>query len=693
MADGAKTLGSVKLGTKRGLSGEDLRRFGLEMNPFSSNHDSKFLLRSSPLRRALKALRGFLDAETRLMVIVGEPGVGKTAAIDAMSREIEDGIRTARIMNPPSSWSELGQEIGEQLKLSRGRLSPGSMVADQVPAQTYRVIVDRAEQLGEDSVKHLGAYLDLKASEGRQVHRLQIVLVAREVTSAPVFTWLSDRAHSRIELATLQPEQTRDYVDRRVQIAQLIATPIFSSDALDRIADAAGGNPRSINRLCSAALTLAASRGSSTVDAETVGTASRRLSEGASPAAASAIKSSAPAAAMPAPEVNRNLPPDSFDELLEEPSVSTRVAVLETEASKSNGRSHAALAVLCVVLLGVIAGGAAFLYFNQPPPPEPPIVQIIEVPVEKIVEVPVEVLVEVVKIVEVEVPVKPKPRAPKPQPKKIAKVVKVVPPPAKPAPKPEVVPEKPELGPIPPAATVLDRAFAKSYPGDHTRMVEIFQHGKDGVTLTQTLKLARIKRKSRTLTIGVLTGDVSSDVHEVESRFLSIETGALEDERFGYRPASGTVEHLKGGRGEDPFYGNSFHYDDFRVRQSKHYLIHSIERTQIEDQYFYSVSAKPRFRAAYERVDFIVDSQDYALVEIHFFQGLGLRPYRILQYPRSDMKAIGRGLVPMRMISRDFRTNRIDEARVVKVKPGNRLDPKLFTLTRMRDAKFEIPNL
>ena len=111
MANGAKTLGSVKLGTKRGLSGEDLRRFGLEMNPFSSNHDSKFLLRSSPLRRALKALREFLEAETWLMVIVGETGVGKTAAIDAMSREIKDGIRTARIMNPPSSWSELGQGL------------------------------------------------------------------------------------------------------------------------------------------------------------------------------------------------------------------------------------------------------------------------------------------------------------------------------------------------------------------------------------------------------------------------------------------------------------------------------------------------------------------------------------------------------------------------------------------------------
>jgi hypothetical protein len=122
-------------------------------------------------------------------------------------------------------------------------------------------------------------------------------------------------------------------------------------------------------------------------------------------------------------------------------------------------------------------------------------------------------------------------------------------------------------------------------------------------------------------------------------------------------------------------------------------VIHGIERSRVEDRYFYAVSAKPRYRARYERVEYVIDAMDYALVEAHYFRGLGLRPYRVLQYPRADMEAIGKALVPMRIISRDFETDRIDEARVVKLSVDQSLDRKLFTLNRMQEEAFEIPGL
>ena len=76
-----------------------------------------------------------------------------------------------------------------------------------------------------------------------------------------------------------------------------------------------------------------------------------------------------------------------------------------------------------------------------------------------------------------------------------------------------------------------------------------------------------------------------------------------------------------------------------------------------------------------------------------FFRGIGLRPYRILQYPRSHMKKIGSALVPMRIVSRDFENSRIDEARVEKVLTDRPLDRKLFTLSRIQDESLEIPGL
>jgi hypothetical protein len=122
-------------------------------------------------------------------------------------------------------------------------------------------------------------------------------------------------------------------------------------------------------------------------------------------------------------------------------------------------------------------------------------------------------------------------------------------------------------------------------------------------------------------------------------------------------------------------------------------LIHGIERSRVEDDYFYVVSVKPRYRAKYEKVEYVINAMDYALVEVHFFRGLGLRPYRILQYPRAYMEEIGEALVPMRIISRDFENSRIDEARVEKVSTDRTLDRKLFTLSRMQDEEFGIPGL
>lgn len=685
---------------------EVLNRFGLTADPFSEAHDPHFLLRSKPLLRALESLHHFVGEGANLMVVVAEAGVGKTALIDAISREFKDGIRAAKISHPAGSWAELSQQIGAQLRLPGGRLTPGAMAAEQGCAQTYRLIVNHAEELSDESVKHLGAYLDLQAAPGKFVHRIQLILMTREQMKAPLLAWLERRAHPRVDLGLLDGDQTRRYVDRRVQLAQAAQRQVFTEDALSRIAELANGNPGAVNRLCRAGLEVAASRGRTDVDAETVGTAARCSVTANSPAEAPAAHASPPPTTTATPPITTAAAADAtaseaapffLDDVASERPAQPRVEILESNMSESQGRSQTVWVTICALLLGVIAGGAGFLYFSEPPPVPEPVTKIVEVPVEvvKIVEVPVEVVkivevpVEVIKIVEVPAPAKAKPRPPKPPPVKVAKVA----PPAAVAPPPVVVPRKPGLGPIPPAAEVLDRAFAKSRPGDHTRLVKILEHGDDGAQLTQTLKLARIEQQSRTLTLGVLTGDVSSDSHEVESRFFSIETGDPEDERFGYRPALGKVEPLKGGGKTDPFHGNSFQYDDFRVKSSGQFLIHGIERSRVEDEYFYVVSVKPRYRARYERVEYVIDAMDYALVEVHFFRGLGLRPYRILQYPRAYMKEIGEALVPMRTISRDFENSRIDEARVEKISIDRPLDRKLFTLSRMQEEGFEIPGL
>ena len=675
-----------------GIDVETLGLLGLSRDPFARRHQPDFLLRSKPVRGALDSIRAALDAEDNIVLVCAPLGAGKTALMDATRREFKDGIRTALIHDAGATWAEIGQQIGKQLRLSGGRLSPGAMTANEGPVFTFRVIINRAERLSVDSLKHLAAYLELDGGSAKRLHKLQLIALANPSEDSRLFDWLESRRYASIELELLDAEQTRRYVARRVQIAQEVSRQLFSSDALERICQLTQGRPGQINSLCAAALTLAASRGSTTVDAEMVGTAARRNEPApkiAAPLPPPAASLSRPTPTPGVPVVDAaSAPVDLFAEVEEEaPAVTSssepRVDVIQKDGEERMQSGGMLWPTLCALLLGIIAGGGAFLYLQEPPPALAPITKIVEVPVEVPVEVEVEVEVEkrvevpveVVKVVEV--PAKPRP--PKPR--------KVVPPapPAKPAP---VVAKKRTLGPVPPAAVVLERAFSKARPGNHTRRVELIHHAETGSKPIRELSLSRLEQRGRTLTLGVVSGEQAG-----EHRFLSIEkAGQLEDDRFGYRPARGEVEPLRAGKGEDPFAGTSFNYSDFRVRRADQFVLHGIERTRVDERYFYVVSSKPRFKAQYQRVEFVVDALDEVLVEAHFFKGRGLRPYRVVQYPREAMERRGTALVPMRMVSRDFENSRIDEARIVGLALDVVPHRRQFSLTNLQQAGFSLPN-
>ncbi len=673
-------------------------QFDLRADPFSMPHDPRFLLASKPLQQALGTLRNLLANGSQLVVISGETGAGKTAFVDAVVRDFKDGIRTARILNPGSSWAEIGQEIGAQLRLNGGRLAPASLVVEPGDERVYRVVIDRAERLTEESLRHLAAYLDLQVPEGRAVHRLQIILLARNSGMAPVFGWLSGRQSDLIQLGTFDQNQSRQYILRRLQLAAGHDRKIFTEEALSQVARVAGGVPGTINSVCRGALEIAAAFGRTQVDADTVAEAWRRI---AGDAATAPQVASAPAAdASPFSTANLSPPasappatrpaPQSVDELLLS-ELTTSVSQEEGSAQSASQRYKKPLLVAALLILAAVGGFFGYSHFMPvPAPPPEPLTRIVtvEVPVEVPVIVPAPTPKPTPKPVVVAKP-KPKPKKPRP-----VRVVKAKPtpkpaPPARVAPEPKVVVKEVEPEPavpivIPDAAETLARSFARHWVGDHTRIVEIVEHSSEGEKLVQTLKIARVESKNRKLTIGILRDQES----EKELRVLSIETGKVEDERFSFRPDKGKLRRLKGRSAKDPFAGSRFSYDDFRARDVSQFLLYQIARSEMEGEALYIISGKPRYNSPYGRVEFVIDAQDHALLETHFFSGSGLRPRRILQYPRSTMEEHGRGLAPMRIIAHDIANDTVSEARVVNLSLARDIDPKLFTLATFQKRKL-----
>jgi hypothetical protein len=103
---------------------------------------------------------------------------------------------------------------------------------------------------------------------------IQIVLAGQpqlaETLMRPGLVQLRQRVAVLANLKPLTPTETAEYMEFRLRAAGWSDRLLFSSDALDQIAESSGGVPRRINNLCFNGLSLAFERGLDYVDADIV---------------------------------------------------------------------------------------------------------------------------------------------------------------------------------------------------------------------------------------------------------------------------------------------------------------------------------------------------------------------------------------------------------------------------------------
>lgn len=251
--------------------------FYLKENPFNITPDPKFLYMSRKHQEAMDLLFFGILQRKGFLMLSGEVGTGKTTLCRALLEKLDSKVSSALIINPLLSDVELLKSINEDFGLKAETLT----MKEQVDALNSFllekakndgnavVIIDEAQNL---SLKALEMIRLLSNLETEKMKLLQIVLVGqpelRDKLKLSELRQLNQRIVVRCHLGSLNFEETKAYIFKRLTIAGGKGSIKFTSTALKSIYEASSGIPRLINIICDRTLTAAFVTGKRVIDEE-----------------------------------------------------------------------------------------------------------------------------------------------------------------------------------------------------------------------------------------------------------------------------------------------------------------------------------------------------------------------------------------------------------------------------------------
>ena len=261
-------------------------RFGLKRRPFPPTPDSSLYYPSTPHEQALAPLLRAINEDEGSLLLVGEPGTGKTLLGQIFLERLGDGIVSAFL--PHSQFTDrrgllqtilfdlgLPYEDGTE-QLLRLRLTEYALKAAS-DGKRFVVVLDEAHHLTPEMLEELRLLGNLEA--GRKA--FQVLCLAQtpifETLKQPALAAWSQRLAVRGILPALTTEDAHDYLRHHLRLAGGRPEAIFDEAALETLARGARGIPRLLNQSAHQALQLADAGDLQQVDIECAAEALGRL--------------------------------------------------------------------------------------------------------------------------------------------------------------------------------------------------------------------------------------------------------------------------------------------------------------------------------------------------------------------------------------------------------------------------------
>ena len=202
--------------------------YGLRQQPFDVTPDPAYLYLSPSHREALTTLKQGIEHFRGFMMLVAEPGMGKTTLLNKLMEEQSDSARVVFLFQTQCSSRELLCFILNELEVDHTGMDVVAMhralnqalLEEMLRGRRFVLIVDEAQNLQEPVLETIRLLSDFETTHSKLI---QIVLAGQpqmaETLMAPSLVQLRQRIAALANLKSLTASETAEYVEHRLRAA------------------------------------------------------------------------------------------------------------------------------------------------------------------------------------------------------------------------------------------------------------------------------------------------------------------------------------------------------------------------------------------------------------------------------------------------------------------------------------------
>ena len=252
-----------------------LEYYNLLEQPFGVTPDTRFLYLNHMYREALASLWYGIQEGRGFMGLIADPGMGKTTLLfQLLQRLRRTSARTVFLFQTCCDSSDLIRYLLRDLGIppapdiaSMHHQLNDALVREARAGRQFVLVIDEAQNLTEAVLESIRLLSDFETSQGKL---LQIILAGQgqliPTLMKPGMLQLTQRISVMNFLDPLDVKEATQYIRHRLGVAGYHGESLFTTEALQLIAQESGGTPRRINNICFDAMTTAFGLGQKRID-------------------------------------------------------------------------------------------------------------------------------------------------------------------------------------------------------------------------------------------------------------------------------------------------------------------------------------------------------------------------------------------------------------------------------------------